>query len=497
MNEELIDALENRLEHGEDKESLRFEVLAAGHSNEVFEEAFREANLRYQMGGGGEDSEVSFADTATLEVTNIPQTRARGDLYTLKVVSKSKGSGLIGYIDLLKTGWQIGKESVGLFGGLMASFLILSAAIVVFVLAVGGYIASDLFVENTVTLAVLLGLVAVGYLFAIVYISLAGFAFFRGILLRKEGVRFWPHFRWAWRHIIPIFLLIFYIQIITQAGFILFVIPGLVATIYLGYAKYVLAQDDVRGIAALIRSFELVYGRFWAIVGRKLFLIAVIFMLVIAEAALLSIEPLLGLLGLPFLILALYVVFCAVIALYESVIIVKLIHIFSERDQANLKKWLIIVVLVGLFFSLVSFFNMISSIDSSQEYPEIEKIINSIRDNNSNDDAGEQNLIESRINATQVKLITSYMDEISASAELYKEVNGSYAGVCSDAEGVNALLRYAYDSGSNDIFCQDDRNWYIAEAELGDSGTYYCVDSVGNSLIQQQTRNSYETCLDR
>ena len=46
MNEELIEALENRLEHGEDKESLRAEVLAAGHTDEAFKEAFLEANRR-------------------------------------------------------------------------------------------------------------------------------------------------------------------------------------------------------------------------------------------------------------------------------------------------------------------------------------------------------------------------------------------------------------------------------------------------------------------
>lgn len=46
MNDKLVDALVNRIEYGDDKESLRAEVLAAGHSEAIFEASFREATLQ-------------------------------------------------------------------------------------------------------------------------------------------------------------------------------------------------------------------------------------------------------------------------------------------------------------------------------------------------------------------------------------------------------------------------------------------------------------------
>ncbi len=495
--EELIDALENRLEHGEDKESLRAEVLAAGYSNEVFEEAFLEANRRYQMSGGGEDSEATFADTVEEEEFKIPHTRARGDLYTLQIGRTKNSSGLIGYTDMLKQGWQIGRENTSLLGGLFGSLVLLVVALAVAVLLIGLYVTSDLFVDNTTTLLVLIGLCGTGYLVAILYASIAGFAFFRGLLMRTEQRNFWPHFWWGWRHIIPIFLLSFYIQIITQAGLILFILPGLIAMIYLGYAQYVLAKDEVRGLGAMIQSFELVYGRFWAILGRKLFLIATFFVSVLVEVMLLAIFPLLGVVGLFMLFVVFYIVFCASISLYESVSAAKPIHTFNEHDTTIIKRWLMIVISVGLLFGAFSFFGMVSTIDPSQEYPEVDKFIHLVRDAKETSEKPEEVLDTKDTNAAQISLITSYIDEVQLTADIYKENNGSYAGVCSDEEGVNTLLRYAYDSGANDIFCHDNRGWYIAEAELGNSGTYYCVDSTGNSLVQQNSRNGYETCINQ
>ena len=494
--EELIDALENRLEHGESKESLRAEVLAAGHSNEVFEEAFLEATQRYQMSGGGEDSEVSFADTVVEEVTTIPHTRAKGDLYTLTIGRPHHASGLIGYIEMLKTGWHIGIECIPLLKGLLGALIILFGSLAFVVLLIGAYVSSDLFVDNNVALVTLVVLFTCGYIGVILYAGIAGFAFFRGMLLRENGIDFWQHFWWGWRHMIPIFLLSFYIQIITQAGFVLFVIPGFVAMVYLGYAQYVLAAHTTRGFDAMIRSFELVYGRFWAIVGRKLFLIVAIFTLVLIDATLLTVFPLLGIIGAILLLVVLYFMLSSSVALFESVAAAKPIHIFSTHDKLKIKKWLWVVVGVGILFGTISFLSMISTIDVGKEYPEVEKFVHLVRDAQENKNNQIETTDTEDTNAAQITLITTYIDQIPDTANVYKDNNGSFAGVCSYEAGVNTFLRYAYDSGSNDIFCHDSHGWYIAEAELGDSGSYYCVDSAGNSLIQQHSRNGYETCLD-
>lgn len=384
MNEELIEALENRLEHGEDKESLREEVLAAGHTDEDFEEAFLEAVRRYHLSGAGEDSEVSLADSASDNSLAIPNSRARGDLHTLKIDRAHKRSELIGYSDLLRVGWQIGNQGLRILGGFVFSLLLLSLGIIIVVLNLRGFIASDAFANSQVTLVGLLLLIVFGYVVIAIYLGLAGFALLRGLVLRQQGLSFWTHFRWSWRHIIPIFLLSLYMQIITQAGFVLFVIPGFVAMVYFGYAQYVLVQHDVRGFAALVRSIELVYGRFWGIVGRKLFLVAAVFIVFFIATAVLTLFPLAGLGVLFGLMVFLYVIFCAAIALYESVCRTKPQLTLEAHDRSIVQKWLVAVVLVGLVFGAVSLFNMVQSVDVRRLNPEFEKMIDVISDAKSN-----------------------------------------------------------------------------------------------------------------
>lgn len=60
---------------------------------------------------------------------------------------------------------------------------------------------------------------------------------------------------------------------------LLFIIPGIVASIFYTFAVFALVFEDFRSTAALKRSKELVKGRWWAVFGRTLFL-GLIFLIV-------------------------------------------------------------------------------------------------------------------------------------------------------------------------------------------------------------------------
>ncbi len=60
--------------------------------------------------------------------------------------------------------------------------------------------------------------------------------------------------------------------IVTFAGLILLVIPGIIVGVYLMFVSYVFIAEDKRGLDALRRSRDLVRGHFWQVFGRTLLL---------------------------------------------------------------------------------------------------------------------------------------------------------------------------------------------------------------------------------
>jgi hypothetical protein len=54
---------------------------------------------------------------------------------------------------------------------------------------------------------------------------------------------------------------------------LLLIIPGIIFGVFYGFALYVLVFENIRGMAAIKRSQQLVTGYWWAVFGRTLFLI--------------------------------------------------------------------------------------------------------------------------------------------------------------------------------------------------------------------------------
>ncbi len=83
------------------------------------------------------------------------------------------------------------------------------------------------------------------------------------------------------------------VGIITIIGFILFIIPGIIFSIWFTFSVYVLVSEDLKGTKALSRSKELVKG-YWFKVFWRLIVLTLIILLITLPIGLISIINSLG-----------------------------------------------------------------------------------------------------------------------------------------------------------------------------------------------------------
>jgi len=119
--------------------------------------------------------------------------------------------------------------------------------------------------------------------------------------------------KFSWPKIVPYAWVLFLMGIITIAGFILLIIPGIILSIWFSFALYLFVFEDVRGMEALKKSKELVKGYWWPVFGR-LFLFGFL-------GALISSVPVIGDLVNIFLMMPLGVIYAYFI--YENLKTVK------------------------------------------------------------------------------------------------------------------------------------------------------------------------------
>lgn len=69
------------------------------------------------------------------------------------------------------------------------------------------------------------------------------------------------------------FLLLFIVQqVLLQVGVMLFILPGLILSVWLGFALWAFARDNGGAFGSLKQSARVVKGHFWGVLGRMLLL---------------------------------------------------------------------------------------------------------------------------------------------------------------------------------------------------------------------------------
>ncbi len=279
MNDELIAAIKDRISLGWSKEKIESEVLASGHTTEAFETAY----------------------DAALRPASVVQP---AKVFGLKeVISKTS--------DLFIKNWRLG------LSGLLAMLLVLAiGGGALFGLMVGQFVAGpNWFGILAVLVIAILGIFAT---------TAIGLAVLRGLLKRFDGETFSIHLRLALGSVMPVLVVSFYSGVLTQIGYSIFFIPGLILAVFLSFVVPGVLLGETKGLRSLTYSAELVRGRFFRVLlayVANAVLIMVAVLLVMALLALGSIEPMTLVLSLPLSLVGFVAVgwwqVCFMVALFE------------------------------------------------------------------------------------------------------------------------------------------------------------------------------------
>jgi hypothetical protein len=87
---------------------------------------------------------------------------------------------------------------------------------------------------------------------------------------REKSVGFKEAMANGWPRIVPFFWISFLTGLISMLGFFLFIIPGIIFSVWYILSEYVFIAEGLKGAAALKRSKELVKGFWWKVFWRFL-----------------------------------------------------------------------------------------------------------------------------------------------------------------------------------------------------------------------------------
>jgi hypothetical protein len=90
------------------------------------------------------------------------------------------------------------------------------------------------------------------------------------IFALQGSVQFGEAYRMAWKKIWSYGWLTVLSGFVTLGGFVVFVIPGIIFSIWFVFAIYTFAIEGEKGMNALLRSREYVLGHWWSVFGRQI-----------------------------------------------------------------------------------------------------------------------------------------------------------------------------------------------------------------------------------
>ncbi len=224
MSPELIAAVRERVAHGNTDESIREELLAAGYDesaiNDVIAEARSGQSTPIPTPGAGAREPGVFA----MIQSGMSFVQQRWDLVLLGIVP------LVAII-LLSTLWEMIAIDA------LAVRVVAALSIVV---AIIGYLVVEV---------------------AIFYISVAEHPTSATI---QDGLS------WAAHNVLRIWWVYILVGLVVYGGALLFIVPGIIVSIATFLSPYAFIKEGKRGMAALLRSRDLIRGRWWIVFGKLL-----------------------------------------------------------------------------------------------------------------------------------------------------------------------------------------------------------------------------------
>lgn len=157
---------------------------------------------------------------------------------------------------LIRQGWEFAKKNP-LLGILLA--------IPFAILEIGNYVLESVIkAESTDTIFVIAAMGA--FVLQLLCMVLA----YRVVWSATEGtpISLAAAWHWARAHAISFLWISILTMLVVWGGLVLFIVPAFIFALYLFFAQYVFVAEGTKGMAALVRSKELVHGQWWSIVAR-------------------------------------------------------------------------------------------------------------------------------------------------------------------------------------------------------------------------------------
>ncbi len=105
-------------------------------------------------------------------------------------------------------------------------------------------------------------------------------------LKNKEKINIFEIYRRNINKIIPFLWVNLLVSFVIFGGFLFFLIPGIIYALWFAFSLYVLFNEDIRGVNALLKSREYVRGYWWKILWRFFFFFLIMFVFLIVTALL-------------------------------------------------------------------------------------------------------------------------------------------------------------------------------------------------------------------
>lgn len=101
-------------------------------------------------------------------------------------------------------------------------------------------------------------------------------------VVQSKHTSYWSGWKLAWPNVLSLVWLGLLTSAILLPAAMLFVIPAIILGVYLALAQLIFAKEGRRGLNAMARSFQLIYGHWWSTMGRfALMMLAVILMSIV------------------------------------------------------------------------------------------------------------------------------------------------------------------------------------------------------------------------
>jgi hypothetical protein len=176
-----------------------------------------------------------------------------------------KPTELPGVQSLFSEGWNYVKNNLWLVALLSAPFLVTDVLAYLAVLNGGSFTGGLSFLEAIVSLGALV--VYMLFMATVLHMVVHQSVFAAG-------------FAWAKQHILSLVWISILTMAIVIGGFVLLIIPGIIVAVYISLSQIVLAAEGKKGMAALMRSRELVSGN-WMTIFLKIVGVQLLYLLTV------------------------------------------------------------------------------------------------------------------------------------------------------------------------------------------------------------------------